>query len=201
MRGNPPQWVGRAVLALDRRLRARQGICEYSGHPQCLFRIQEARADQTLRLRDGTLVREGDPLLKLHLWNEHIPEMGRAGATVGWARRASRAVDVSLRELALALQGNADWREVAAICGDMSLAAAGDNHRLVRICAHYGFEAAGGPAGETHAARRVGEGILACMLVLATNPAALRWATLRRECVRVYLSRATLETRYSRQSC
>jgi len=125
-----------------------------------------------------------------------MPEMGRAGATVGWARRASRAVKVSLQELADALEANSRWRAIGVICADMSLAPAPENAQLLRISARYGFEAVGPPPARPHALRRLGEGILACMLVLVTNPAALHVSTLRRQCVRVYLSRALLAQRY-----
>jgi hypothetical protein len=198
MQAEAPQWVQKFVWSIDRRLREDQGITEYSHHPRCLFRIEETRADRSLRLSDGTELRLGERVLKLHFWNERIPEMGGAGATVGWARRASRAVQVSLEELARALEGNAPWRGIDVICADMSLAAGPANAQLLRISARYGFEAVGPPPARPHALRRLGEGILACMLVLASNPAALRVSTLRRECVRIYLSRTTLVQRYVR---
>src|SRR5690348_13099575 len=129
MRADTPQWVQRFVMSIDRRLREQQRIQEYSTHPECLFRIEETRADQSLRLSDGTAVRMGEPVLKLHIWNERMPEMGSAGPTVGWARRASRAVELSLRELARAWDSNARWRGIEVICADMSLAVAPENGR------------------------------------------------------------------------
>jgi hypothetical protein len=84
MQAEAPQWVQKFVWSIDRRLREDQGITEYSHHPRCLFRIEETRADRSLRLSDGTELRLGERVLKLQFWNERIPEMGGAGATVGW---------------------------------------------------------------------------------------------------------------------
>jgi hypothetical protein len=53
--------------------------------------MQVATSDDDLMLPDGTWVRAGDRVIKLHLWNEQVPLFPRAGPTLGWARRMSRA--------------------------------------------------------------------------------------------------------------
>lgn len=190
-------WLARAIFTLDRRLCQHQGIYEYSAHPQCFFRLEVAPADETLCLSDRTFIKQGCPILKLHLWNERVPQMGRQGASIAWARRASHAVEISLRELARCLDSNTRWRGITAICADMRLADGQENTQLLRIVARYGFEGSGTETqSQSHGLRRVGETILACMLVLAANPAALRFETLHRQSVRIYLSRATLQRRY-----
>ena len=93
---HPEQWV----FSLDRWLRRWHGVYEFTAHRDCLFRAERCLAEESLLLCDGVRVRRGDPLLKVHLWNEHMPAMGQDGPTIAWARRASRAVDTSLRELA-----------------------------------------------------------------------------------------------------
>jgi hypothetical protein len=189
-------WIVRAVFALDRTLRRHQGIYEYTGHRECLFRVEQGCADQSLCLRDGAWIHRGDPILKLHLWNEQVPAMGRQGATIGWACRVHRAVEVSLRELARHLRERRELHRFAAICADMRLASTAQTRQLVQIAARYGFEDGDSLEVRPNALHRFGEIILICMLVLATNPAALRSSTLRRGFARVYLSRATLERRY-----
>ncbi len=72
-RGLASAWLERAVFSLDRVLRWRLGIYEYSASRHCMFRINRARAEQSWRLPDGTTIRAGDRILELHLWNEHIP--------------------------------------------------------------------------------------------------------------------------------
>jgi hypothetical protein len=177
-------------------LRKRQGIYEYTRHRECLFRAEACPADQTVLLGDGTLVRSGEPMLKLHLWNEQVPSMGRNGPTIGWAHRLNRAVDVSLRELTRYLHHHDRMHQVLAVCADMRLGSSSDSEQLIRIAARYGFEIHDRSQLHESQLHRVGELILICMLVLATNPAALRGSTLRRDIVRVYLSRSTLEQRY-----
>lgn len=196
-RGVSAAWLEHAVLSLDRWLRRRQGIYEYTADARCLFRIERGQADEHLLLSDGTRVRVGDPILRLHLWNEHMPVMGQRGPTVVWARQISRGLDCSLRELACYLAQSTELRHVTVICGDMHVGTVAQCHRLERIVARYGFESAGDRAvGAAGALRRLGETILVLLLVLVTNPIALRKAVLRRHCRRVFLSRAALEHRY-----
>lgn len=112
LHGRRSSRIGQAVFALDRWLRRRQGSYEFSTRTRsdCLFRIEPRTADRRIVLSDGACACAGDPLIKLHLWNEHIPRMDRRGPTVGWARHISRAVDSSLAELAYAAA------RVASIC-------------------------------------------------------------------------------------
>jgi hypothetical protein len=191
-------WLEHAVFALDRSIRKRLGVYEYTTNAQCLFRIQLDRAEHGFSLSDGTRVSSGDPILKLHLWNEQVPAMGQHGPTVAWARHVSRAFDDSLRELARYLAERSDLANIAVICGDMRLGTAEQSEQLVRIVARYGFEAAAdrklGRPGVLH---RIGDCIVIFMLVLVINPVALRGSILRHVHKRVVLSRAALERRYA----
>jgi hypothetical protein len=186
---HPEQWV----FSLDRWLRRWHGIYEFTAHRDCLFRAERCLAEESLLLEDGVRVRRGDPLLRIHLWNEHMPAMGREGPTIAWARRASRAVQASLRELARHLAQSSELDEVVAICADMRLAPANQCAQLTRIVSRYGFEAAkDSREGRPGLLRLIGENILMVLLVLATNPIAFRAAVLRRGHARVVISRAKL---------
>jgi hypothetical protein len=199
--GKPPGGLARAVLALDELLRKRQGIYEYSAHAWCIFRVEDTSAETLLVLRDGTRIQPGDPILRLHLWNEQVPRMSRTGASIGWARRASRAVELSLGELARAFRDRPAWSRVSAVCADMKLASSAESAQLLRIVDHYGFEMACDarhPRG--HVLRDAGENILGAMLVLATNPFALRFDVLRRANQPIYMSRRLLMGRYLTRS-
>jgi hypothetical protein len=66
-------WLQSAVFALDRRIRRRIGVNEYTLHPQCLFRLQVVRLDDPLVLAGGTSVAGGAVSPVLHLWNEQMP--------------------------------------------------------------------------------------------------------------------------------
>jgi len=186
---HPEQWV----FSLDRWLRRWHGVYEFTAHRECLFRAERCLAEAALSLSDGVRVRRGDPLLRVHLWNEHMPPMGQKGPTVAWARRASRAIETSLRELARHVAQCSDLDAVVAICADMRLATAQQSAQLARIVSRYGFEAAkDSRAGRPGFLRLIGENILMVLLVLATNPIAFRAEILRRGHARVIISRAKL---------
>jgi hypothetical protein len=188
-------WRWQAVFALDRWLRNRHGIYEFSNRSDCLFRLEQRRADRAIVLSDGACARPGEPVLELHFWNEHMPPMGRRGPTVGWARHASRAIDGSMCELAHYLSRHAELAGVSVLYGDMRLGNARQTRQFKRIIARYGFEPAP-PDLRQGTLHRIGDTILVLLLVLATNPIALRHAPLRAYRRRVYLSRAVLEARY-----
>lgn len=194
-RGSGLPWLEHAIFALDGWLRRRQGIYEYTCDPRCMFRVGLRRADQTLTLSDGTHVRTGDPVLELHLWNENIPAMGLEGPTVAWAHQVSRAIQSSLRELAAYVAEQPALDGVKAVCGDMQLGSPRQTGQLAHIVARYGFEAIDGP-GRHGTLHRIGKALLIFLLVMATNPIALRSAILRPYHKRVFLSRSTLEKRY-----
>jgi hypothetical protein len=190
-------WVEHAVLSIDRRLRRRYGIYEYSTHAECLFRIERAQADQTLMLSDGTQVWFGDPILKLHLWNEHMPPIGPNGPSVAWGRQARRAAENSLRLLASYVRQMNELDDVVAVRADMRLGPASKHPQIARIMGRFGFEAVAGDApAKMGTLRTIGTNIMMFMLVLATNPVALRGSVLLRGPQRLFLSRAALERRH-----
>jgi hypothetical protein len=192
-------WVEQAVFGLDRWLRQRQGVYEYSDDALCIFRAQRGRADCAFTLSDGTHIRPGEPVLNLHLWNEHVPPMGQSTVDMAWAREFTRRVELSLRALARHLRWNRSLDGIVAIRGDMRLGTAEQSGQLARLAGRYGFEPAGNGGFDLGLTtlQRLAENIFICMLVLATNPVALRAPVLRRHHKLVYLSRAVLETRYA----
>jgi hypothetical protein len=195
--GTAGPWLGHAVLGLDRWLRRRQGVYEYTNDENCLFRLQRVEAEGPLTLRDGTAIARGDPLLALHLWNEHIPPMAPGGPTVAWARQTGHALNLSLRDLVGYLAADPALDDVVAIRADLWLGTAEYNAKLARIMAHCGFEQPDTESGTSGPLHRFGENILIFLLVMATNPAAIRVPGLPREHKPVYLSRAALERRYA----
>ncbi len=189
-------WLQSAVFALDRRIRRRIGVYEYTLHPQCLFRLQVMRIDDSLVLADGTFAAPGSRVLVLHLWNEQMPVIGRAGPTLAWARKAYRAMEISLRELTRYLAAQPHLRDVAVICGNMPVIGSAQARRLGRILARYGFEAAVDDTDRRGLIHRFGDAVLVLMLVWAANPRAVRSAVLRCCNMRIFVSRAALEQRY-----
>ena len=190
-------WLEALVRALDDRLRLRQGVFEYTGNPDCLFRIQVIAASDDLILSDGVAVRAGDRLINLH-WNEQFPRFPEDGPTLRWARRVNRNFEVSLRELAHFLAVRRDFDDVVAICGNMALGSAERSAQLARWVGGFGFERVATPNSQslTQQLHRFGENILISMMILARNAAALRADTLRRDRLLVVSSRQKLQRRY-----
>jgi len=181
---------------LDRRVRKWHRIYEYTSHGRCIFRINRALAEHSMLLKDGTHICRGDPIIKLHLWNEHMPSMGERGPSVAWARHVTHDMDISLEELAKYLNERPDLNDVKAICADMCLGTNAKRNQLARIVGHFGFEGARRGLGRAGPLERLSQNIMMFLLVLATNPSTLRGAILLRTHQRIFLSRKALLTRY-----
>jgi hypothetical protein len=186
-------WSGNAILELDHWLRRRQGVYEYTSDRNCIFRIQRLRARSELMFADGTHIRQGDPLLQLHLWNEQLPVIGSEGPSVAWGRRIGHGIRLSLDELARHIRSEPALREIVAVYCEMRLGAREQGEQLARMAARYGFESPTMEHTGTNPLKRFAENIMGLLLVLATNPMAARFSVLRRDRVFVYLSRAALE--------
>ncbi len=191
-------WFEAVVAALDDRLRLRQRVIEYTSSPECMFRIQFATSDEGYVLSDGTCIRAGDRLVKLHVWNEQFPCFTGKGPTLAWARRVNHAFDHSLRELASFLDSRREFDGVVAICAVLSLEPAERSGQLVRFVGRFGFEriAAASSWSFRQHMHWFGENILISMMVLAHNAAALRADVLWRDRTLVFLSRRELRRRY-----
>jgi hypothetical protein len=193
----PRALLGRGVFRLDRWLQERNGVFEYTRDNCCIFRIQHARALERVDLAGGSSISPGEHILNLHLWNEHIPAIRLEGATVGWARRLSRAIDFSLKELACYLGQHPELDEIVAMRAEMRLGREEKNRQLAYLSARYGFEdVVTRHPGASRPLHRLGENVLLLLLVMATNPVALRASVLLRTQKVVYLPRAVLHRRY-----
>ena len=196
--GRDHPWLGAIIERIDARLRARDGIYEYCNSPECIFRIQNVESREAVDLSDATRVRPGNLVINLHLWNEQLPIVPRSGAPLAWARHMSRAVEFSLRELALYLAAHPDLNSVVALRGNMTFGSAEKSEQITGIAARYGFEQTGSAGQQTITERlhRFGENILISLIVIARNTAAFRLKSLRRDRTLVYMSRRKLESRY-----
>jgi hypothetical protein len=187
------------VSAIDRRLRARQGIFEYSTCPRCIFRVQLAASARRIALADGTTVSAGGRLVQLHLWNEHVPRFPPHGPTISWARRIRCDLEMSLQELATFVASRPALADVTAIEANMAFGSSEQTQLVANLAARYGFVRAADSAhgySILEALHLLGENILISMIVMAHNPAALRADCFRRGRVQVYLHRAELMSRF-----
>jgi len=187
--------VAELIFVLDRRLRQRQGVFEYTTHPACVFRLQISRCDNYRVLRDGTGLRAGQRFAQLHYWTEQMPPIPRSGPSIAWARELHRRIRISLAELAHYLGSRPDLADIEVIFGDVPSGVREKYAQIGRIMARYGFEVIPEPQGLTltQRLRRWGENILISLLVFAQTAGALHRNTLRRVRVPIYLSRRALE--------
>jgi YkoP domain len=193
-----PSWLSGAVLRLDQRLRRRIGVFEYSQNEDCLFRIRIGPAPAPMRLADGVTVEAGDPIVDLHIWNEHIEPIVKMSGSLGWASRVRRSVVLSLEELSAFLDDERDLAGVRAICGNMGLGGSDRTDQLLRLCRTAGFERVPllrdiSPGEHMH---RVGENMLGLLLTMAVNPKSARPSILARDRALVAMSRDELRRRY-----
>jgi len=191
-------WLADTLFAFDVSLRRHHGIIEYSAHRDCIFRIEIARSRRRLTLIDGTHLRPGERIARLHFWNEHIPPVPKGGTTIRWAHRMQRCISLSLHEFARYLSSEPDLCDISVICGDVPSATRGQCRQIEYIMAYYGFETIMETRRLSFGERmhRLGENILISLMVFAQNPAALRLDTLRRVRVPIYLSRRILECKF-----
>jgi hypothetical protein len=191
-------YLGVLIEAVDRRLRRRLGVSEYTQSSDCILRMQILRNTDYILLKDGTYLRPGAPIIDLHFWNQHIPIIPQAGPTLGWARRLNDGFERSLRELAHHLAARPDLDGVVAVRAIAALGTDARHDKVSRILSHFGFEIV--PQRETPSAtrqiRRYGENVLISLMVLAYNAISLRSDTLKRGRVLGYLSRRVLHDRY-----
>lgn len=186
------------VLRLDDRLRRRNGVYEYSNDLKCMFRMQLDVAWQNVTFSDGSVIRKGDKVVNIHLWNEHVPEIPPEGPTFAWARRLGSSFEFSLRQLAAFIARHPELADVAAIRAYAAVATSKREVQLLRLMGHFGFETVAGNRQLSWAGRlrEYGENLLGLMLVLAVNPVVARVSILWRVRSQVLLPRKTFDQRY-----
>jgi hypothetical protein len=188
-------WLRWSVFALDAYLRRHYGIFEFTDKADCILRVARATAPRSLVLSDGTTIHAGDPLLELHLWNEHVPTIPPGGVTLRWAATAARRARTSLRALAAAADAGA-LPEFVALCGCLRF----DGRLLAAPFSGCGFDTiAEPPASPGEWLHGIGESFLTGMLIWAFNPAGLGHARLTRVRRYVWMSRVRLLARYGRR--
>lgn len=134
----PDRVLRRIILRFDAYLRRRQGVAEFTDDPGCMLRIGVARAPYRMEL-DGQTIEAGDPVLMLHLWNEHLPRMPQEGASLGSVRVLYSAFTASFRLLSLHIQASPELADLRAVGGPLALLAPGDHPGGVQFMQRLGF--------------------------------------------------------------
>ncbi len=165
------------VRAVDRSLRRRMRVFEYSRNPHCVFRARLTRAAHPLAVPGGS-VPAGAPVLELHLWNERVPPLPEHGPDLAWAARSVRLMRDSCRELAERMQTDPVLGNVEAVGGVASLFTASGEHGADGILQRLGFRV----SAEAND-RPLWENLHAWLLVWTFNRNSIRpgrWQRMRR---------------------
>jgi len=154
--------------------------------------------DRDLDLPDGVHLRSGARVVNLHLWNEQVPPVPVAGASIAWASQMNRGLAVSLHHLAEYLAVRPDFDDIKAIRANTGVGTSQQHQQLARVSGRYGFEPApkSGSVSTGAAIHRFGENVLISLMVLARRNVALRPDSLGRDRTEVILSRQTLDERF-----
>jgi hypothetical protein len=192
-------WAG-SVAWVDALLRSYYGIYEFTDDPDCVLRVGLGQARAPVSLEDGTRVAIGELVGTLHFWNEHLPRYSSKGPDLGWACAFRDRVIHSLRAFSEYVEGEPGWREVRAIRTETALPARLGASQIGRVFQRYGFERV--PTHSSFCARLhgLGECFVLWGLTRAFNPAALPRQPFLRDRHELWISRATLLTRYARRN-
>jgi hypothetical protein len=126
------------VRKLDNIIRKSIRVFEFNGEADTLLRLQFSRAPHALHLPDG-VVKAGEPVLLIHLWNERMPPLPPDGPDLAWARRFLRRFEHSLRLTAGYLQETDPLNTMRAVGGMTILLTAGLHESGSRFMQDMGF--------------------------------------------------------------
>lgn len=137
----------------------------------------------------------GDPVLDLHLWNEHIPRASRRGAGWTWAAVFLTRLADSLADLAEHVAHDPRMAEVKAVRARIAFAPS-KRLKLRRLALRLGFELpCREPAANRHLQDR-GEDLWLWALAWAFNPGSLQNRRLLRARETLWMSSRRLVARY-----
>lgn len=126
------------VRFIDSTLRRAQHVYEFTDDPKCILRIQVTRASRPLHLQ-GQTVDKGEPVLFLHLWNEHVPIIPAAGPDLDWAMKMRRTFVHSLYGVGRQLVQDPRLANIRAVGGPTGVLVPGASS-AAKLMERLGFE-------------------------------------------------------------
>ena len=185
---------------LDALLRRREGIFEYSDDPICLFRASYVKSPRSVVLADDAHIAEGDAMMDMHLWNEHVIPIPAEGPGMRYGAQFLKGLDRAMAEAARFLRTSSDPQAAAvrAIrCKTIQMPRHGQE-QLLRILGRFEMHTVE-PIRPTPWLTRVHEffeNFLILILLWTYNPNALRGAKVIRERHEFWVSREALLRRF-----
>jgi hypothetical protein len=126
------------IRRFDAFLARRQGVFNFTDDADCLLRLQVTVAPHRLRFPDQ-VVERGEPVLLIHLWNEHTPQISPAGPDLAWAKTLQRDFIKSLQKVGRYMQEEPSLADIRAIGGITVLMFTGNRHSGERFMQRLGF--------------------------------------------------------------
>jgi hypothetical protein len=184
-----------AVRLVERTLRRRHNVVEYTTDRDCVLRIATTVAADRIDLADGTQIRPGDAVVELHFWNEQLPAIPREGPLIAWGIAMCERAQRSLELLAAHLADDA-YGDVKALRGEASFGSRLGRRQMARVARRFGFELLQGAPPLSRRFRFFWENFLVWGLIRTFNPGGLRGKRLLNERYELWMSRAELIRRY-----
>jgi len=160
------------VIGFDRHMRRKMNVIEFWDHPDCLIRVRVTQSDHALVVAND-VIPEGDNIIEIHFWNEHVPRIPGSGTDMKWAVRGVRMLKSSFSELALQMDNSERFQGVKAVGGITPLFFAGDDSSGERIWKRLGFTL----TPVKHPLGRFGafwENVYTLLIMWAFNPHSVR---------------------------
>ena len=186
--------IERAIHAFDRLLRRCYGVHEYTDDIECILRIALRTARSDILLQPGMLVRSGDAIVELHLWNEQLPLIPHDGANMAWGALVDRRVRRSLTLLAAHLVA---YPSVVALHGEVAFGCRMGQQQRSRFAGRYGFEIFDGAPRLRSRVRHFCDDFLFLGLTRTFNPHGLNGKPIHRPRHEIWMSRTELDQRWS----
>ncbi len=193
--GLSDQLFSDAVRRLDATLRRRQGIFEFTEDPKCLLRLSLHRAEKETALSDS-VVRRGEWVGELHLWNEHLPQISGGGPNILWGAGMRRSLRRSLASLATFVESDQTFSQVRFFHGELAFAPGKQLDHTRCLAAGLGFEVLSRPIASDPVGRiaALGKMMFLWGMVRTFNRGALRPMDRRSHpaCFEYWIKRETL---------
>ncbi|MCL5734399.1 MAG: hypothetical protein M1274_02235 [Actinobacteria bacterium] len=129
----------RGVLLIDGLLVRHYGVKVIADDPQCILRVSSRILEKPVTLSDDAELAAGTPVIEIHFWNEHLPQIGEGGADFAWAKQFMGRLSHSLDLLAVYALSAPEYSGFVAIHGQLIFIPTIDVALLKRTAARLGF--------------------------------------------------------------
>jgi hypothetical protein len=127
------------IKRFDNWLCDRYGIFTFCQERDCILKLQYTLAPHPFQ-SGGSAIAKGDPVLELHLWNEHLPIVPPGGADMVWATKTLRLFRYSLSLAAHYAREDSRFQPVHAVVGVTTILNPPDGSNTSHPMERFGFK-------------------------------------------------------------